>query len=300
MFKKNATPGPATVDGAASSEPIYASGMPLPPPATDRTCLVTGASSGIGVEFARELARRGLGVTLVARREDRLRTLAAELTADHGVRAEVIAADLTDAPGRTGLVDALADLGLDVDVLVNNAGFSTTGPVAAGDPDAELAMVELNVAAVAHLCALFVPAMVERGQGGVLNVASTAAFQPIPGQAGYGASKAFVLSYTQALDQELKGTGVRATALCPGPVATEFVEVAGLDPDEAERAMPSFMWVDAADVARTGLDALDGGDTVAIPGLANRATALASQLTPKRILLPLLERLHPAARSTPS
>ena len=294
---------PLCIDPSAppgSANPIYASPMPLPAPATDRTCLVTGASSGIGAEIARDLARRGLGVTLVARREDRLRSLADELTAEHGIRAEVLAADLTDASGRSDLLAALTALGLDIDILVNNAGFSTTGPVAAGDPDAELAMVELNVAAVTHLCALFVPGMVERGAGGVLNVASTAAFQPIPGQAGYGASKAFVLSYTQALDQELKGTGVRATALCPGPVATEFVEVAGFDPDEAERAMPSFMWVDAADVARTGVDALDSGTTVAIPGLANRATALASQLTPKRILLPLLDRLHPASSPKPS
>jgi hypothetical protein len=269
--------------------------MALPAPAPDRTCLVTGASSGIGVEIARLLAGRGHGVTLVARREDRLRDLADELTADHGIRAEVLAADLTDAGARSDLVTALDALGLGVDVLVNNAGFSTTGRIQDATGDSEVAMVRLNVEAVAHLCALFVPGMVERGQGGVLNVASTAAFQPIPGQAGYGGSKAFVLSYTQAMHQELKGTGVSATALCPGPVDTEFAEAAGFDPDEAENALPSFMWVDAVDVARAGIDALDRGTGVVIPGLANRATATVAHLTPRRILLPLLGRFHPTA-----
>jgi short-subunit dehydrogenase len=269
--------------------------MALPPASTDRTCLVTGASSGIGVEIARLLAGKGLGVTLVARREDRLRVLADRLTADHGIRAEVLAADLTDDGARTGLVTALDALGLGVDVLVNNAGFSTTGRIQDADADSEVAMVRLNVEAVAHLCALFVPGMVERGQGGVLNLASTAAFQPIPGQAAYGGSKAFVLSYTQALSQELKGTGVSATALCPGPVDTEFVEVAGFDPEEAETALPSFMWVDADEVARAGIDALDRGTSAVIPGLANRATATVAHLTPRRILLPLLARFHPAA-----
>jgi hypothetical protein len=269
--------------------------MALPPPGPDRTCLVTGASSGIGVEIARLLAARGLGVVLVARREDRLRDLAGELAADHGVRIEVVAADLTDAGARADLPAFIHALGLEVDVLVNNAGFSTTGPVHRRDPEAELAMTRLNVDAVAHLCALFVPDMVARGRGGVLNVASTAAFQPVPGQAGYGASKAFVLSYTQALGQELKGTGVSATALCPGPVDTEFAETAGFDPDEAEASVPSVMWVDAAEVARSGVDALGDGTAVVIPGLANRATAVIAHLTPRRILMPLMARLHPAA-----
>ena len=269
--------------------------MALPSPAPDRTCLVTGASSGIGVEIARLLARRGLGVTLVARREDRLRDLADELTADHDVRVEVLAADLTDADARTGIGAALDDLGLTVDVLVNNAGFSTTGRIQDADADREVAMVRLDVEAVAHLCALFVAGMVDRGRGGVLNVASTAAFQPIPGQAGYGGSKAFVLSYTQALTQELRGTGVAATVLCPGPVETEFAEAAGFDPDEAADSLPSVMWLEAADVARAGVDGLDNGAGVVIPGLANRATATVAHLTPKRLLLPILARFHPAA-----
>ena len=269
--------------------------MALPSTATDRTCLVTGASSGIGVEIARVLAGRGFGVTLVARREDRLRDLAKRLTTEYGIRAEVLAADLSDDDARADLVPELEALGLEVDVLVNNAGFSTTGPVRSADPEAEVAMVRLNVGAVAHLTTLFVPEMVARGRGGVLNVASTAAFQPIPGQAGYGASKAFVLSYTQALTQELKGTGVTATALCPGPVDTEFAETAGFDPDEAEDALPSLMWVPAAEVARAGVDGLDRGAGVVIPGVANRATAVVARHTPRRLLMPLLARLHPSS-----
>ncbi|MEL7209954.1 MAG: SDR family oxidoreductase [Actinomycetota bacterium] len=270
--------------------------MSLPAAATDRTCLVTGASSGIGEEIARALARRGRNVTLVARREDRLRDLADHLVETHRVRCDVLSADLTDQEARDGLVDAVDDLGLGVDVLVNNAGFSTIGRVTGADAKAEVDMIRLDVEAVVHLCARLVPPMVERGVGSVLNVASTAAFQPIPGQAGYGASKAFVLSYTQALAEELKGTGVVATALCPGPVRTEFVEVAGLDPDEAEAAMPSVMWEEAEAVAAAGIDGLATGRTVVIPGSANRVTAQLSRITPNRVLLPLLSRLHPAAK----
>lgn len=270
--------------------------MALPDPSADRTCLVTGASSGIGAEIARRLAERGWGVTLVARREDRLRTLAEELAAGHGVRAEVLAADLTEAEARTALVGATTERGLTVAGLVNNAGFSTMAAVARSDPEREVAMVRTNVEAVAHLCSLFVPTMVEAGAGAVLNVASTAAFQPMPGQAGYAASKAFVLTYTQALGQELKGTGVTATALCPGPVQTEFGEVAGLDGGQAGDALPRIMWVSAAEVARAGVDGLVKGRAVVVPGAANRVTATLAPLVPRSVLLPLLAQRHPALR----
>ena len=196
--------------------------MALPAPSRTTTCLVTGASSGIGAEIARALARRGHGVTLVARRAELLAELADELSTTHQVRAEVVPADLTDEPARGALAGRLAELGLTVDVLVNNAGFSTMGPVARSERARELAMIRTDVEAVVDLCAIFVPAMAERGRGAVLNTASTAAFQPLPGQAGYGASKAFVLSYTYALRAELKGKGISVTTLCPGPVATGF------------------------------------------------------------------------------
>jgi short-subunit dehydrogenase len=270
--------------------------MALPRPTAATTALVTGASSGIGAEIARELARRGHGLTLVARREDRLRALADELADAHGVRAEVLGADLADAASRAELPGAVADLGLTVDVLVNNAGLSTTGPVRSADVDAELRMVRVDVEAVVDLCVRFVGGMVDRGTGAVLNVASVGAFQPLPGQAGYAAAKAFVLSYTDALHTELKGTGVTATSLCPGPVETEFAEAAGFDQAEAEAALPKFMWETAEDVAKAAVAGLDKGRTVVIPGAANRAGAYAGRIAPKALLLPILARQHPALR----
>lgn len=269
--------------------------MSLPPPAPDRTCLVTGASSGIGADLARVLTEKGHGVTLVARREDRLRDLADEL-AGTGVRVEVVAADLSDLAPRDALAAEVAERGLTVDVLVNNAGFSTTGPVHRSDPAQEVAMIRTDVEAVAHLCSLFVPGMAERGRGAVLNVASTAAFQPLPGQAGYGGSKAFVLSYTRALGQELSGTGVTATVLCPGPVETEFAATAGFDEAEAKASLPKVMWLPSRQVAEAAIAGLEKGRPVVIPGTPNRVMANLSALIPRRLLLPVLASRHPALR----
>jgi short-subunit dehydrogenase len=270
--------------------------MALPTPASDRTCLVTGASSGIGAELARQLAGRGLGLTLVARRADRLRSLADELADRHGVRTEVIGADLTDQDARQHIAAEVAERELVVDVLVNNAGFSTMGPVHGSDVDREVAMIRTDVEAVAALCSIFVPGMVDRRRGAVLNVASTAAFQPLPGQAGYAAAKAFVLAYSQALRTELKGKGVTVTVLCPGPVETGFAEAAGIDPDEAASSLPKIMWLPAEAVAKAAIEGLDKQRRVVVPGAANRISAHAAQLTPKRVLLPLLARQHPALR----
>lgn len=268
--------------------------MTLPAPGPDRTAVVTGASSGIGAEIARELVRRGHGVTLVARRAEKLRELATELGGD--VRVEVLSADLADRSARADLLTQISDLGLSPDILVNNAGLSTLGPVVAADPASEMAMIEVDVVAVADLCTRFLPAMVERGRGAVLNVASTAAFQPLPGQAGYGASKAFVLSYTRSLGGELRGTGVTATALCPGPVDTGFGETAGFSKEDAESALPAFMWESAEAVARCGVEGLAKGRAVAIPGPANRASAMLAHLTPKSLLVPLLASRHPGLK----
>jgi uncharacterized protein len=270
--------------------------MALPAPASDRTCIVTGASSGIGAEIARELAGRNLGVTLVARREDRLRALADELAGAHGIRAEVIGADLTDEAARSRIPAELSERGLAADVLVNNAGFSTMGPVYRSDPAREVAMLRTDVEAVAHLCSLFVPGMVDRASGAVLNVASTAAFQPMPGQAGYSAAKAFVLAYSLALREEVRGKGVTVTALCPGPVETEFVEASGMSEEDADSAVPKFMWVPATTVAKQAIEGVEHGRGVVIPGPANKVTALAGHLTPRRLLLPILARQHPSLR----
>lgn len=263
--------------------------MALPAPRDGSTALVTGASAGIGAEIARELARRGHDVTLVARREERLRELAAELAAEHGVEARAIACDLAAAPERDRLAAALDDLGLAVEVLVNNAGFGDRGPVHRSDRLRLLEMVRLNCEALLDLQARYTPAMVERGRGAVLNVASTAAFQPIPGTATYAATKAFALSLTEASNSDLGGTGVSITALCPGPVRTEFVEAAGLG--AAERTLPGMFWAAAADVAREAVDGMEHGRRVVVPGLVNRAGALTGQHTPRMLLLPLAKRL---------
>jgi short-subunit dehydrogenase len=269
--------------------------MTLPSPGPDRTALVTGASSGIGECIARELARRGHGLTLVARSADKLETLAGELGA-MGVRVEVLATDLSDAAGRAGLAAQVTSLGLTPDILVNNAGYSTLGPVARADPAEEMAMIEVDVTAVADLCTRFLPGMVERRRGAVLNVASTAAFQPLPGQAAYGAAKAFVLSYTESLSGELRGSGVTATVLCPGPVDTGFGERAGFSKADAEASLPSFMWESPDDVALAGVEGMDRGRVVVIPGLANRAGAVIGRIAPNRLLVPLLAKGHPGLK----
>lgn len=263
--------------------------MSLPIPAPDRTAVVTGASSGIGAEIARDLVRRGHQVVLVARTESKLKALADEL----GGGAHVLAADLSDREARAGLLGRIAALGLIPDILINNAGLSTLGPVHRSDPDAELRVVEVDVVAVVDLCSRFLPGMVERCTGAVLNVASTAAFQPLPGQAAYGAGKAFVVSYTQSLSGELKGTGVSVTVLCPGPVDTGFGAAAGFTKEQADEALPAFMWIPADKVARTALDGLAGGKLVVIPGVGNKAGAALAKLTPKRLLIPILAKQHP-------
>jgi len=270
--------------------------MALPDPDASRTCLVTGASSGIGAEIARELARLGHGLVLVARRLDRLDSLAKELSTRHGIRAETISVDLSDVEERARLATEVAALGLTVEVLVNNAGFTTMGPSYRAARDVELAMLRTNVEAVVDLCALFTPAMASRRRGAVLNTASTAAFQPLPGQAGYGASKAFVLSYSLAIGAELRGVGVSVTALCPGPVKTGFGEVAGLSDEEAMGALPRFMWIPAEQVARAGVEGMAQGRAVVIPGIANRIGALAGHLAPTPLITKVLAAQHPALR----
>jgi uncharacterized protein len=268
--------------------------MTLPSPAADRACLVTGASSGIGAEIARQLAARGHGLVLVARREEALSAVASEVAAAHGVRAEVLAADLTDDAARRALPERVSSLGLTVDVLVNNAGFGLNGPVAGTDESRQVALVRTNVEAVVSLCCLFVPGMTERRRGGILNVASTAAFQPMPGSASYAASKAFVLSYSEALRAEVRPFGVGVTALCPGPVPTEFNEVAGITAED-ERAAPKFMWRSAAAVARAGIDGLAAGRPVVVPGMPNRVLGLLAHHTPNRLVVPIVGKLSPFA-----
>jgi short-subunit dehydrogenase len=254
---------------------------------------VTGASSGIGADIARELAKRDLGVTLVARREDRLRALADEL-AGTGVRVEVVAADVADPDARAKMVDTINRLGLDVEVLINNAGYGSGGPFVELDPKSEVAMVRVNCEAVVALTHEYLPKMIERGRGAVLNVGSTAGEQPLPRQATYSASKAFVNTFSDALHAEMHGTGVTVTSLRPGPVKTEFGDVAGIA-DELFSA-PDFTIKSSEDVAKAAVKGLEHGKRTVAPGVAAKAATIGGRVTPRTVLLPLLRRQYPVGK----
>ncbi|MFN2611907.1 MAG: SDR family NAD(P)-dependent oxidoreductase [Solirubrobacterales bacterium] len=268
--------------------------MPLPPVSPAATALVTGASSGIGAAIAVELAQRGHGVTLVARRAERLSELAERLESD-GVRAEAIGCDLTDPEERDLLQAEIEDRGLAVEVLVNNAGFGTSDEFHGSDRAALVQMVRLNVEAVVDLASRWLPGMVRRERGAVLNVASTAAFQPLPGGANYAASKAFVLSLSEALSSEVGGDGVTVTALCPGPVKTEFAEVAGVG--GAERRTPDLIWSSPEQVAAAAVRGVEQGKRVVVPGVLNQAGALGGRFAPHAVALPVIRRIWRSARN---
>ena len=236
--------------------------MPLPPPDPQSTALVTGASAGIGRELAKGLAARGHGVTLVARRPERLEELARQLSGEHGVSAEAVPADLSDAGERARLADAVAERGLAVEILVNNAGFGIYGPFPA-EIERELEQVNLLVAAVVDLNARYLPPMLERGRGTIINISSTAGLQPLPGNGTYAASKSFVLYHSEAIYAETRGTGVTVTAVCPGPVRTEFQETSGA---RFQTALPKFTWCDPERVARDALAAAERGRRSVVPG----------------------------------
>jgi len=267
----------------------------LPTPSPSSTAVITGASSGIGTDIARELADRGHGVTLVARREDRLRELADEL-AGRGSNVEIIVCDVADSAARAGLFDEVDRRGLTADILVNNAGIGTIGSVTKTPVEDEIAQVRVNVEAVIDLTTRAVQQMVPRGRGAILNVGSTAGYQPFPGQVGYAATKAFVKNYTEGLRGELAGTGVTVALLCPGPVRTEFVKNAGMDEREFANAFPKFLWKPSREVARAGVDALDHDSGTVIPGLPSQITTRLFQFMPRRLLLPLLKNQHPGLR----
>jgi uncharacterized protein len=265
----------------------------LPAASPSSTCLVTGASSGIGADIARELADRGHGVTLTARREDRLQALAEEL-ADKGVRAEAIAGDVTDPDSRAKLIAAIAERGLDVEVLVNNAGYGSGGLFQQLDGESEVRMVRTNCEAIIAFCAEYVPQMVERGRGAVLNVGSTAGFQPLPRQATYSGTKAFVNTFSEALSADLAGTGVSVTCLCPGPVETEFGEIAGLQ--EELLASPSWTRKTPRETAAAAVRGVEKGRRVVTPGVAATVGAISGHYTPRSILLPALRRFYPVGK----
>jgi short-subunit dehydrogenase len=247
--------------------------------------VITGASAGIGAELARVFARHGHSVVLVARREQRLRELAAEIAATGRAEPVVLPLDLAqpDAAGR--LASALAAGGLEPEYVVNNAGYGLVGHAATLDRDEQLAMIDLNVRALTDLSLAFVEALARR-RGGIPNVASVAGFLPGPQSAVYYASKAYVLSFSEALHDELKNRGVRVTCVCPGPVATEFQARAGLPDDEASWPIA----VPAARVAEIGYRGLMAGRRLVIPGLLNQVIAFMPRIAPRNILLGSLDR----------
>jgi uncharacterized protein len=263
--------------------------MALPPAAADSTALVTGASAGIGAALARGLAERGYGVTLVARRAERLQQLASELAEAHGIRAQAVPADLADAAERDRLAGEVEQRGLTVEVLVNNAGFGIYSSFAGSEREREVQQVRLLIEAVVDLDARYVPGMVERGRGAVINLASTAGFTPLPGNGTYAAAKAFVLSHSESLHAEVRPHGVTVTAVCPGPVATEFQEAN--DPVFTE-GMPRFTWTDPETVAEEALKAVERGKRSVIPGgFMKRAFFGPTRITPVALSLPVSKRI---------
>jgi short-subunit dehydrogenase len=236
--------------------------------------LVTGASSGLGAEFARACSRRGDELVLVARRLDRLEALAAEIGGAH-----VIASDLALPDAAERLMTELAGRGLAVDTLINNAGFGLAGPFAALPLERQREMIALNIGVLTELCHAVLPAMRAAGRGAILNVASTGAFQAGPGIAVYFATKAYVLSFTEALHQELMGSGIKVSALCPGPTRTEFGAVAGVTSQRFERFSG-----DAAGVVGAGLKGLEANDAIVIPGFSNKVSAQSNRLLPRALM----------------
>jgi hypothetical protein len=242
------------------------------------TTLITGASSGIGLELARLFARDGYDLVLVARRVDRLEQVKAELEREHGARVHLMPADLADPAAPAEVVRRLDGAGLTVDMLVNNAGFGLAGPFATMAPDALRGMVEVNIEGLTQLTRLLLPAMLARRRGRILNVASTAGFVPGPFMAVYYATKAYVISFSEALAEELRDSGVTVTVLCPGPTRTEFQAVAQMDSARLFR-LPGVM--DAAPVARAAYTGLMRGTRMVVPGLMNRALPFVIRFSPR-------------------
>jgi len=261
--------------------------MPVENP---KTALVTGASTGIGWELAKLLAGDGYNLILLARDESKLKAVASELESSHGCRVAVLPKDLSVAGAPDEVFGQLQENSVELDVLVNNAGVGASGAFHRIDTQKILDLIQLNVSALVHLTRLVLPGMIERGTGRVLNVASTAAYQPGPFMAAYYASKAFVLSFSEAVATELKGTGVTVTAFCPGPTDTAFHKRAGT---KSSNVAGGAFVMDAGSVARIGYEAMLKGRRTAIAGLKNRVAAfVSSRVLPKRFVLNTIATLN--------
>ena len=256
--------------------------------------VITGASAGIGVALARIFARHGHELALVARREERLRQLADEIAATGAVKPIVIVADLTQANAARQIGEALVTLGAEPQFIVNNAGFGLVGLAGSRDRDEQAEMLDLNVRALTSLSLAFLDSL-ERHRGGLLNVGSMAGFLPGPGMAVYYASKAYVLSFSEALHSELKSRDVRVSVLCPGPVATEFAARAGVKKTPA----PGILTQTAEFVAQQGYDGLMRGQRTVVPGLLNKLIVVLIRLFPRRLLLAIIDFRQSRRRSAP-
>jgi short-subunit dehydrogenase len=253
-----------------------------------RATLITGASAGIGAELARIVAERGGNLLLTARREARLAALAEELRKAHRVRVETLPADLAAPETPAALAETAKAHGLDIVTLYNNAGFGLRGAFAEQPLARIIEMIEVNVTALTRLTGVFLPPMLERREGGIVNIASVAAFEPGPFMAVYYASKAYVLSFSEALSYELRGSGVTVTAICPGPTESEFGEIAGLAASRLGRSAT----MSSLEVARLAVDGHRAGKRLVVPGAGNAMVPLAARLLPRGLMLRLIAHLQ--------
>ena len=246
-----------------------------------KTALITGGSTGIGLELAKQFAAHGHSVVLAARNTDKLEAAAGKIEGKYGVSVKTISIDLGDSDSPQRLYDIISGDNVGIDYLVNNAGFGLGGEFADTDIERELDMIQVNVASVVHLTKLFLPPMLKRKQGRIMNVASTASFYPGPTSSIYYATKAFVLSFSEAIHEELRKTGVTVTALCPGPTHTNFAQRAGT---RKSRLFRQGLVASSEDVARFGYAAMMKGQRVAVPGIGNKLLIQAERLTPRIIV----------------
>jgi short-subunit dehydrogenase len=256
------------------------------------TALITGASSGIGLELANLFARDGSDLVLVARSEGKLREIASRFEREFGIATRVLAADLARPHAAQELVMTLNVHEVTIDALVNNAGFGLAGPFVATDLEKELEMIQVNIVALTELTKLLLPGMVTRRSGRILNLASTASFQPGPLMAVYYATKAYVLSFSEAIADELRDSGVTVTALCPGPTDTGFAAAASM---ESARLFKMMKPMNSAAVARVGYEAMKRGKRVVIPGLRNKVLAQSIRVTPRRMVTAIVRKLQEQA-----
>ncbi|MFI5323636.1 MAG: SDR family NAD(P)-dependent oxidoreductase [Thermodesulfobacteriota bacterium] len=255
---------------------------------TEETVLITGASSGIGLELARLFAADNSNLVLVARREDRLRALADELKSEFGVDVFILPKDLSQKNAPKEIFDTLGKEGIQIDVVVNNAGFGSRGSVADLDTDMQIDMIQVNAVALTHLTRLFLPGIIERGRGGILNVGSLAGFQPGPNLAVYYATKAYVLSFTEALAEEIKNPNIKITCLAPGPVRTEFGSKSELD----DSLLFKLSLMDVEPVVKTGYEGFRNGKVIVIPGYKQKIILFLLRFTPRFLVRKIAKALN--------